>query len=195
MNRTARIGALVGTVAMVMGLGITSATPALAHGRTGAATANPVNEFFEPGSKVPESIFKSGAKLTIKRNANYVRSLNSPVRAQPHSRVIDAGESCGTTVIDKTTGSGKTTLVLSVSQEQAVKYSGEGGISKGMLSIAVGFDVTKSYKVTNETRFEVPKHKFGTVEAYTLYHHYRVQLGWWIDVFKPVGVCFNQWAE
>ncbi|KUM97536.1 hypothetical protein AQI88_06265 [Streptomyces cellostaticus] len=85
--------------------------------------------------------------------------------------------------------------MLSVSQEQAVKYSGQGGISKGMLSLAVGFDVTKSYKVTNETRFEVPKHKFGTVEAYTLYRHYRVQIGWWIDVFKPVGVCFNQWAE
>ncbi|MEU9989050.1 hypothetical protein AB0E10_20080 [Streptomyces sp. NPDC048045] len=194
MNRTARIGALVGTIAMGVSLGITSATPAAAQGGDKSTAASPASEFFEPGAKIPGNIFKPGAQLTIKRNADYVRSL-STAHAQPPAR-IDLGESCGTEVIDKTTGSGKTTLVLGVSQERSVLLSGEVGATKGMISAAVGFSVTNTYKVSNESRYEVPRGKYGHIEAYTLYHHYQVRIMFGVvDVFKPVGVCFNQWLD
>ncbi|MFF8430930.1 hypothetical protein ACF07Y_38505 [Streptomyces sp. NPDC016566] len=198
MNRTAGIGALIGAVAMGAGLGITSATPALAQSGTEAAAASSVGASFEPGAKMPGNLFKPGAKLTIKRNADYERSP-SATAAQPQSR-IDKGETCGTEVISKTSGHGKTTLVLSVSKERAVKLSGEAGLSKGIISAKVGFDVTDIYKVTDESRYEVPKNKFGTIEAYTLFHHYRVMIfgprgNQPVEVYKPIGVCFNQWLE
>jgi hypothetical protein len=202
MNRTARIGALIGAIAMGMGLGVSSATPALAQGGAAAATASPVNQFFEPGAKIPANLFKPGAQLTIKRNADYVRSLNA-APASPRDGKQDLGESCSTEVIGKTSGSGKTTLVLSINKERSVVLSGEAGVSAGSISAAVGFSVTNSYRVTNETRYEVPRGKFGTVEAYTLMHHYRVAIfqSWpfpgahVVDVYKPVGVCFNQWLD
>ena len=194
MNHTARIGALIGAAAMGASLGVASATPALAQSGTMTATAGPTSEFFEPGVKIPGNISKPGAKLTIKRNAEYARSL-STAHTQPQGRV-DLGDSCGTDVIDKTTGSGKTTLVLSVNKERSVQLTGEGGLSKGMISAAVGFSVTNTYKVTNETRYEVPRGKYGHVEAYTLFRHYLVQVMFnKVHVFKPIGVCFNQWLD
>jgi hypothetical protein len=41
------------------------------------------------------------------------------------------GESCGTDVIQKTSGAGKTTLVLTVSKEVAVMKSAKGGSELG----------------------------------------------------------------
>ncbi|MEU2717835.1 hypothetical protein [Streptomyces sp. NPDC007205] len=199
MKRTARVGMLVGAVAMGAVLGLNSATPALAQSGTAASAASPVSQFFEPGAKVPGDLFKPGAQLTIKRNADYARSVKlDPASSQ--AAPIDMGEACHTEVISKTSGSGPTTLVLSVNKERSVVLNGQGGISLGAISASVGFSVTKAYRVTNETRYEVPKGKFGTVEAYTLMHHYRARvtmrpyLGV-VDVYKPVGVCFNQWAE
>lgn len=105
-------------------------------------------------------------------------------------------------MIGKTSGSGKTTLVLSINKERSVVLSGNAGVDSGAISAAVGFSVTKTYRVANETRYEVPKGKFGTIEAYTLLHHYkvRVSIPHWpipgvrlVDVYKPIGVCFNQW--
>ncbi|WP_369392388.1 hypothetical protein AB5J72_35995 [Streptomyces sp. CG1] len=198
MNRTARIGTLIGAMAVGVSLGITSATPAMAQSEAKAAAASPVSDFFEPGAKIPGNVFKPGAELVIKRNADYVRSL-SAVPAQPQGRV-DLGESCGTEVISKTSGNGKTTLVLSVVKERAVQLSGDAGISKGLISLEVGFSVTNTYKVSNETRYEVPSGKHGNVEAYPLYEHYLATVPWHgfsrkVDVLKPIGVCFNQWLD
>lgn len=195
MNRVAKIGALIGAVTMSVGLGVTSATPAAAQGGVRTATESPGTAFFEPGAKVPDNLFKPGAKLIIKRNAGYVRSVVAKSQA-----ATDLGESCGTEVISKTSGQGKTTLVLSVSKERAVMLSGDAGISKGLISASVGFSVTKSYKVTDETRYEVPRGKHGNIEAYTLFEHYRVKIPYHgfdrpVDVFKPIGVCFNEWLD
>ncbi|MEU7059027.1 hypothetical protein [Streptomyces sp. NPDC046197] len=198
MKRTARIGALIGAVAMSVGLGVNSATPAAAQGEVKAATAGSVTQFFEPDAKLPGNLFKPGAKLIIKPNPDYVRPI-STVTAQPRGPV-DLGESCGTEVISKTSGQGKTTLVLTVSKERAVELSGDAGISKGLISASVGFSVTNTYKVTNETRYEVPSGKHGNIEAYTLSEHYLVEVPWHgftrrVDVYKPIGVCFNQWLD
>jgi hypothetical protein len=198
VNRTARIGAFIGAVAMGVSLGITSATPAMAQSETKAAAASSVSDFFQPGVKIPGNLTKPGAELVVKRNVDYVRSL-SAVPARPQGRT-DLGESCGTEVISKTSGAGKTTLVLSVSKERAVQLSRDAGISKDLISVSVGFSVTKTYKVTNETRYEVPRGKYGNIEAYTLYEHYLVTVPWHgftrqVDVLKPIGVCFNQWLD
>ncbi|MBH1938950.1 hypothetical protein I5Q34_32615 [Streptomyces sp. AV19] len=196
MNRTARRGTLVGAVAMsVLGLVGTSAAPALAQDKAEVPSATSVKDFFKPGDKIPDSIFKPGAKLTIKRNVE-----GSPRAAAPslaRSGVTDMGESCGTNVIQKTSGSGKTTLVMTVSKEVAVQKSASGGVDWGIVSAQVGFSVTRTYKVENQTRFEVPRGKYGTIEAYPLYHHYRVNLpiAGYAEIYKPIGVCFNQWAN
>ncbi|MFH8339820.1 hypothetical protein [Streptomyces sp. AM6-12] len=197
MKRTAKIGTLIGAVVMSVGLGVSSASPAAAQSGTDIATTSPVTKFFEPGTKIPGNLSKPGAKLIVKPNAA-ARSL-SAAPPQTLGRV-DLGESCSTEVISKTSGQGKTTLVLSVSKERAVQLSGDAGISKGWITVSVGFSVTNTYKVTNETRYEVPKGKYGTVEAYTLLEHYRVQVPWhgftrMVDVYKPIGVCFNQWLD
>ncbi|MER6738117.1 hypothetical protein [Streptomyces puniciscabiei] len=198
MNSAARIGALIGAVAMGVSLGITSATPAMAQSETKVAAAIPVSDFFQPGAKMPGNLSKPGAELVVKRNTDYVRSL-SGLAARPQGRT-DLGESCGTEVISKTAGNGKTTLVLSVNKERAVQLSGDVGISKGLISVSAGFSVTNTYKVANETRYEVPSGKHGNVEAYTLYEHYLVTVPWHgftrkVDALKPIGVCFNQWLD
>ncbi|MBM4796416.1 hypothetical protein HXP44_31380 [Streptomyces sioyaensis] len=120
-----------------------------------------------------------------------------------------AGEVCGTDVIDKETGRGKTTLVMNVKKGVASQVSAQMEISKGAISAGVGYDVTKSIEVAKETRFEVPKGKFGTIEAYVQYALYRGDIytnnGMGVDpkfptgkmatVMKPIGVCFNEWAK
>ncbi|MFK0266103.1 hypothetical protein ACIQU1_32920 [Streptomyces angustmyceticus] len=124
-------------------------------------------------------------------------------------KVKGAGEVCGTDVIDKETGHGKTTLVMNVKKGLASKVSAEMAISKGAISLGVGYDVTKSIEVSKETRFEVPKGKFGTIEAYVQYKLYRGQIytnsglgtepkfptGKTATVMKPTGICFNEWAS
>ncbi|MEU7046697.1 hypothetical protein AB0A77_37435 [Streptomyces varsoviensis] len=191
MNRAAKLATLTGAVAMsVVSLGGISAAPALAQSSEGAARGSSAKDFFEPGAKIPDSVLKSGAKLTVKRNS-------SPGAATPRlaGSVTDLGESCGTDVLQKTSGAGKTTLVLTVSQEVAVQKSGKGGIDWKAVSAEVGFSVTKTYKVENQTRYEVPQGKNGTIEAYPLSHHYQVNAFGGVQVYKPVGVCFNQWTS
>ncbi|GGV53583.1 hypothetical protein [Streptomyces spectabilis] len=109
------------------------------------------------------------------------------------------GQNCGTRLLQQTSGRGKTTLVLTVSKSVATERKSEAKISAGTLSAAMGFSVSKSYTVENQTRYEVPKGRFGTIQAYPLYDHYTYQAvlgkikrsGY---VLKPVGVCFNQWT-
>ncbi|MGW3663963.1 hypothetical protein [Streptomyces sp. NPDC005141] len=194
MNRTAGIGTLIGAVAVSMGLAV---TPAAAQDETKTPNASPVTQFFDPGAEIPDNLSKPGARLIIKHNADYARSLST---VSPRS-VSNLGESCSTQVISKTSGSGKTTLVLSVSKERSVQLSGSAGVAKGLISANVGFDVTNSYKVTDETRYEVPRGKHGNIEAYTLFQHYFVKfrdmhsIPREVDVYKPIGVCFNQWLD
>lgn len=109
------------------------------------------------------------------------------------------GQNCGTRLLQQTSGQGKTTLVLTVSKSVATIKQSEAKIDAGTLSAAMGFSVSKSYTVENQTRYEVPKGRFGTIQAYPLYDHYTYQAvlgklkrsGY---VLKPVGVCFNQWS-
>ncbi|MFJ3310061.1 hypothetical protein ACIPSA_45090 [Streptomyces sp. NPDC086549] len=113
------------------------------------------------------------------------------------------GEQCGTNVIQKTSGHGKTTLTMSVQKSVATKWSATASISAGAVSAGMGWDVTKTYTVTDQTAFSVPSGKFGTIEAYPLYDVYSFNETSKVDggklgtgrALKPVGVCFNQWNE
>ncbi|MFJ2774356.1 hypothetical protein [Streptomyces sp. NPDC087300] len=111
------------------------------------------------------------------------------------------GELCGLRKIQKTSGRGKTTLVMTVSKSVSSEVSTEVGIDYKIVSAAVGFKVTKSYTVEDQTRFEVPKNKFGYIEAYPLYDKYTFSIYKGTKkkgegtALRPVGVCFNQWAS
>ncbi|WP_147264654.1 hypothetical protein [Streptomyces sp. NBRC 110611] len=112
------------------------------------------------------------------------------------------GEVCGTTVLSKTSGQGKTTLVLTVEKGVSASWDKSLSIDAKYVNAGMGFNVTKSYTVKNETRFEVPAGKRGYVEAYPLYNRYSARVSDALGIFmgnitalKPVGVCFNQWAK
>ncbi|MFF8264989.1 hypothetical protein [Streptomyces virginiae] len=69
----------------------------------------------------------------------------------------------------------------------------------------MGWSVTSSYGVKNETRYEVPEGKWGTVQAFPLYDIFEgdahagvgggLPTGKRVWAYKPVGVCFNQWTS
>ncbi|GGW25335.1 hypothetical protein [Streptomyces xantholiticus] len=115
------------------------------------------------------------------------------------------GQSCGTDVIQQTSGRGKTTLVLTVDKKVDATVKKEISIDLGQISAGMGWDVTKSYGVSNQTRYEVPRGRFGTVQAFPLYDQYVGEVwegvsgafptGKHVYAYKPVGVCFNQWLE
>ncbi|MEV6777621.1 hypothetical protein [Streptomyces syringium] len=196
--RTASIGVLTGILAMgAMGAGTAAAAPS-------SPTAEKAYAF---SGNVPKGFFKPTSRTIVKRNAGVpeagktARSPQSPDGFKDLRNVRENGELCGTSVIQKTSGAGKTTLVLSVDKSVAVQWSATASITASAVSAGVGFNVTKTYAVKNETRFEVPSGKHGTIEAYPLYDSYvgDVYEGGWLKtgtatVLKPIGVCFNQWT-
>ncbi|MFF1561886.1 hypothetical protein [Streptomyces sp. NPDC058279] len=108
-------------------------------------------------------------------------------------------------MIQQTSGQGKTTLVLSVERSVAATVTKEINVDLKYVSAGVGWSVTNSYAVKNETRYEVPAGKCGTVQAFPLYDVYQADAytgstgnyptGKKVWAYKPVGVCFNQWAQ
>ncbi|MEU6717407.1 hypothetical protein ABZ897_38580 [Nonomuraea sp. NPDC046802] len=110
-------------------------------------------------------------------------------------------------VIDSIQGRGPGTLVLTIAEEVAATYKSNLEIAASVVTAGVGFDVTKSYKVERQTRFSVPKGRFGRVEAYPCYKVYTFE-AWSKAGFgaparflgpgmamKPAGVHFKQWTR
>ncbi|MEU5686265.1 hypothetical protein [Streptomyces venezuelae] len=157
--------------------------------------------------------FVPGADTTVKRNVAVgeipAESASGLIggsdakraAAKKVKKVKYQGELCGLRKIQKTSGRGKTTLVMTVSKSVSSEVSTEVGIDYKIVSAAVGFKVTKSYTVEDQTRFEVPKNKFGYIEAYPLYDKYTFSIYQGSKkkgegtALRPVGVCFNQWAS
>ncbi|WP_405744237.1 hypothetical protein OG422_20710 [Streptomyces sp. NBC_01525] len=186
------------------------ATPALAQSKGGESRAS-----------APEKFFKPGANILVKRNSGSAApsmtvAANDAISSdthQPHATLMAKyaikfknkkyrGEVCGTRVVQKTSGRGKTTLVMTVEKSVSAQVNAEFGFSAKGLSATVGFNTQKSYTVSNQTRYEVPKGKMGFVEAYPLYDMYEAQ-GYdmteqYVGIavaLKPIGVCFNQWTQ
>ncbi|MFD4416035.1 hypothetical protein ACFVXA_29430 [Streptomyces sp. NPDC058246] len=165
------------------------------HGAVAAAS--------EPG------LFTPTAHTIVKRGGVTPVATSAGKLMQPQFDWVKAsgrtyqGENCGTNVIQKTSGQGKTVLTMSVQKSVATKWSATATISASAVTAGMGFDVTRTYTVTNQTAFDVPRGKFGQIEAYPLYDVYgfnevRATDGHKIGtgrVLKPVGVCFNQWTS
>lgn len=162
--------------------------------------------------------FTPGSDTVVKRNAGEAApgklsaETLSPVNPGPAS-TTDAymirnahriGQSCGTELISQTSGFGKTTLVLTVEKSVAATVSKEVNVDLKYISAGMGWSVTNTYTVKNETRYEVPAGKWGSVQAYPLYDQYqgdaysadgRWDTGKKVWAYKPVGVCFNSWNQ
>ncbi|MEU4729566.1 hypothetical protein [Streptomyces sp. NPDC023588] len=163
--------------------------------------------------------FTPGPNTVIKRNASAVENslpstdVTAPVSPAPagtqdyytirNARVVS--QSCGTELIQQTSGRGKTTLVLSVDKSVSTVVTREVNVDFKYISAGMGWSVTNTYGVKNETRYEVPDGKWGVVQAFPLYDVWEgdayvgvggnLPTGKRVWVNKPVGVCFNQWAQ
>ncbi|MGP3691296.1 hypothetical protein ACTVZO_42685 [Streptomyces sp. IBSNAI002] len=146
-------------------------------------------------------------------NSQPVGEVSSPVSPAPagttaYYNIKNAhwiSQSCGTNLIQQTSGQGKTTLVLSVEKSVAATVTKEVNVDLKYVSAGMGWSVTSSYSVKNESRYEVPAGKWGTVQAFPLYDVFEgeawagvggdLPTGKRVWAYKPVGVCFNQWAQ
>jgi|GEM_PF-6634558 len=151
---------------------------------------------------LPKGFFAPGPNTVVKRNTEVqAPPAESDVSVKAKGDRVKAGapsESCGLTKLEKTSGAGKTTLVLTVEKSVETELSTDVKVEAKFVSAGVGFSVTRKYSVTDQTRYEVPKGKFGTIEAYPLYDVYPITIyksgkkAGGGAVMKPVGVCFNQ---
>ncbi|MCL8013801.1 hypothetical protein [Streptomyces sp. AS02] len=196
MNRISKIAVLASVAILPMtGAGTASAVQASTPDTANASTA------------VPDGFFKPGSNTVVKRTAP-ATSAPAPSDASTSARagmtlknINGPNEVCGTTKLQKTSGAGKTTLVMTVSKSVSAELSSEVSVDAQVVSGKLGFKVTGTFGVEDQTRYEVPKGKFGYIEAYPLYDMYTFNVysgsknlgsSW---AMKPVGVCFNQWSE
>lgn len=196
MNHAKRVSALVGAVTLsVIGAGTAVAAPSEIRDSSEASSIHGVTiGYFMPSDNT-----------VVKRNAEATAAPGDSVfeaaAATKLKNVRYAGELCGLTKIAKTSGRGKTTLVLTVSKSVSAQVESSVSVTVKVVSAGVGFKVDRTYTVENQTRYEVPRGKYGYVEAYPLYDQYTFNVykggrkkgsGY---AMKPVGVCFNQWTE
>ncbi|MFI6009729.1 hypothetical protein ACIBAG_13050 [Streptomyces sp. NPDC051243] len=194
MNRISKIALLAGVAILPMtGAGTASAAQASTQETATASTS------------VPDGFFKPGTNTVVKRTAPAApapASSGASTRASYSLKNINGpNEVCGTTKLQKTSGAGKTTLVMTVSKSVSAELSSEVAVDAEVVSGKLGFKVTGTTTVEDQTRYEVPRGKFGYIEAYPLYDMYTFNVYYggqnkgssW--AMRPVGVCFNQWTE
>ncbi|MDC0773145.1 hypothetical protein [Streptomyces sp. HD] len=196
MNRISKIAVLASAAILPMtGAG------------TAAAAQVSTQETTSVSTSVPDGFVKPGPNTIVKRTTS-AASAPAPSDASASTRagitlknINGPSEVCGTTKLQKTSGAGKTTLVMTVSKSVSAEMSTEVSVDAQVVSGKLGFKVTGTFGVEDQTRYEVPKGKFGYIEAYPLYDMYNFNVysgsknlgsSW---AMKPVGVCFNQWAE
>lgn len=199
MNRPLGIGMVCGMLAL-SSLGVSAAA---AETPDAVAVDKPVAQ-----AEGSAAFARPGSEVIVKRSGiagDDAQALSTPRRSiykVKNKRYV--GEVCGTTKLRKISGAGKTTLVMTIEKGVEAKSSAQIEISKGIISAGMSFDVTKSYTVKDETRFEVPRGRYGFVEAYPLYDKYEGDIyfkfqdrktGAKAYAMKPVGVCFNQWTK
>jgi hypothetical protein len=195
MNRISKIAVLTSAAILSMaGAGTASAVQA---STPEASTAS---------ASIPDGFFKPTANTTVKRTTTATSTPATPRVDPPGSeyKVTDVdgpNDVCGTTRLERTSGAGKTTLVMTVSKSVSAQLSGEVAGAAKAVTAKLGFSVTGTTTIEDQTRYEVPKGKFGHIEAYPLYDMYtfnvsllggKKRAAW---AMKPAGVCFNQWTE
>ncbi|MFG2890276.1 hypothetical protein [Streptomyces sp. NPDC048248] len=196
LKSTPGIGVLVG--AALLSVAASGTAVAAPQGRT-------ASERVGTNAAIADGYFKPGANTVVKRNIPQQIPANSSARlkAAGGNKVTYSRpkEVCGTELLEKTSGKGKATLVMSVETSMKAEASGEFGVSKGAIAAKLGFSTDDTFTLKQETRYEVPKGKMGFIEAYPTFDQYTIntyvngalkKTGWWM---KPTGVCFNQWTH
>ncbi|MBB1256543.1 hypothetical protein H3146_24800 [Streptomyces sp. OF3] len=172
---------------------------------TPAATAAQSGAGFDGESWTPEGYIVPGPEMEVKRNA----TEDSPTQGDDSGGFSPQwlnithvtskkyeGQRCGLDLIRQVSGNGPQTLTLSISESVSSQWSASVSISAKKVTAGVGFNVTKSFTVTQGTSYSVPKGKYGSIAAYPLYDVYSFKTaapsgqGW---AMKPVGVCFSKW--
>jgi hypothetical protein len=198
-GRDFRLAALPRWMGFIVGLMLVAVVGGEASATERAAEA-------PPGPVVlPKGFFAPGPHTVVKRNTEVQPPpADSDVSVKAGGTKVKAGspsESCGLTKLEKTSGAGKTTLVLTVEKSVETEMSADVKVDAEVVSAGVGFSVTRKYTVADQTRYEVPKGKFGYIEAYPLYDVYPITIyksgkkAGGGAVMKAVGVCFNQWRD
>ncbi|KJE28272.1 hypothetical protein LG52_1913 [Geobacillus kaustophilus] len=75
---------------------------------------------------------------------------------------ITTSEACGTEIIRQSTFKGPSTATMSIKQGVSATWSSNTNISAETVSAALGFNVTKSYEVTDTYQIQVPAGKTGS---------------------------------
>ncbi|MFD3550620.1 hypothetical protein ACFWWA_00735 [Streptomyces goshikiensis] len=173
-----------------------------------ASSISADGKFFTPGPNtvVKRNASEPGGAVLLADNASPIAP--APAGTTDYYAIKNAhqiSQSCGTNLLQATSGRGKTTLVLSVEKSVAATVTKEVKVDLKYISAGMGWSVTNTYSVKNETRFEVPEGKWGNVQAFPLYDVYQgdayqgvggdLPTGKKVWAYKPVGVCFNQWAQ
>ncbi|WP_426793636.1 hypothetical protein [Streptomyces sp. YGL11-2] len=169
---------------------------------SGTAIAAPqkaaANQQAKPGTAIAKGFFKPDAHTVVKRNVpkQMPKQSLAGLKSSPDNQISGPVEVCGTDTLDKTSGQGKGTLVMTVEKSVKTALNGEFGLSNDDLSAKLGFSVEDSVTVKDEHRYDVPAGKTGFIVAHPTYDQYTVTtFGKAGFVMKPTGVCFQSWSS
>lgn len=116
-------------------------------------------------------------------------------------QITGTGEACGVEVLRDSYYPGPATGTMNVAESVPAKWSANVGISTSVVNAGVGFDVTKTYKVSDSHSIHAPSGYIAELIAYPIY--YVVTFDVWYDpmigdpyktgfgdAMKPIGVYF-----
>ncbi|MFF3765680.1 hypothetical protein ACFYYR_16550 [Streptomyces sp. NPDC001922] len=196
LNRALKTGVLTALISTLTA-GSAVAAPAASTHKNETARVAPAG-FFKPG---PNTIVTHSSVTEKGASDAGIPDVSTREGGYTVKKSGASYELCGLDKIGKTSGAGKTTLVLTISKSVSAEWSASVGVEAEVVSAELGYKVTNSYTVEDQTRFEVPKGKFGTVEAFPVYTAQDFTV--YKDgkkhgsgrAMKPTGVCWNQWTE
>jgi hypothetical protein len=118
---------------------------------------------------------------------------------------IASGEVCGIEVIRSSLYKGPAMATMTISEAIATQFVTGTGISAEVVSAKLGFNVTKTYTVSDTYSINVPKGKTYKIIAHPIFIAYNFEV-WYDpllgsdyqvgtgDVLKPIGVCFYYYS-
>lgn len=114
---------------------------------------------------------------------------------------INSSVVCGIEILRQSSYKGPATATMSVKTGVAATWSANVGVSAEEVSTGLGFNVTKSYEVSDTYQIQVPTGKTYTIVARPFFQYYTYEV--WYDpligfdykagngnAYKPIGVCF-----
>ncbi|WP_405827362.1 hypothetical protein [Streptomyces sp. NBC_00105] len=195
------------TLTAAMGTGVSHAEGSSPLGvPTSSISAD--GKFFAPGLNTVVKRTEAPAENSQLSAETTSPVAPAPTGAEAYYRIKNGhwiAQVCGTDVIQQTSGQGKATLVLSVDQSVAATVTKEVNVDLKYISAGLGWSVTSTYGVKQESRYDVPEGKWGSIQAFPLFDIYEGEA--WSGVggdlptgkrvwgYKPAGVCFNQWSQ